>query len=257
MTLQALIFDVDGTIADTEEVHRQAFNAAFLAMDLWWNWGAGEYMELLKVSGGPERIAHYVAHLAVPEAERKRLAGLVPSIHREKTRLYHELISGGRAPLRGGVLRLMNEARAAGLRLALAATSTTANVEALVSATLGPKALGWFSAVASADDVAHKKPAPDLYQRILGTLRLPAGGCVAIEDSENGVRAAKSAGLYTIATPSRWTTTQDFSEADLVLYSLGDPDAPLDPVTAKAIGAPQLGLRQIQALHAASAARAA
>jgi len=140
---------------------------------------------------------------------------------------------------------------------ASAATSTTANVEALVSAMLGPKALGWFSAVASADNVAHKKPAPDLYQRILGTLRLPAAACVAIEDSENGVRASKAAGLYTIATPSRWTTTQDFAEADLVLYSLGDPDAPLDPVTAKAIGAPQLGLGQIAALHAARAARAA
>jgi HAD superfamily hydrolase (TIGR01509 family) len=257
MTLQAMIFDVDGTIADTEEVHRQAFNAAFLAMDLWWNWGAGEYMELLKVSGGPERLAHYISKLKASPEEKQRLAGLVPAIHREKTRLYHELISGGRAPLRTGVLRLLTEVRAAGIRLALAATSTTANVEALVAATLGPKALGWFSAVASADNVAKKKPAPDLYQRILGTLRLPAAACVAIEDSENGVRSAKSAGLYTIATPSRWTMTQDFSEADLVLYSLGDPEAPLDPVTAKAIGAPQLGLGQITALHAARAARAA
>lgn len=257
MTLQALIFDVDGTIADTEEVHRQAFNAAFLAMDLWWNWGPAEYMELLKISGGPERIAHYVSRLDVAAKEKQRFAGLVPAIHREKTRLYHELISGGRAPLRTGVLRLIEEARADGLRLALAATSTTANIEALVSAALGPKALGWFSAVASADDVPHKKPAPDLYQRILGTLRLPAADCVAIEDSENGVRAAVAAGLYTIATPSRWTTTQDFSGADLVLYSLGDAGAPLDPVTAKAIGAAQLGLRQIRALHAARAARAA
>ena len=257
MTLQALVFDVDGTIADTEEVHRQAFNAAFLAMDLWWNWSPAEYMELLKVSGGPERVAHYVAQLRVPEKERARLAGLVPAIHRDKTRLYHELISGGRAPLRPGVLRLIGEARAAGLRLALAATSTKANVEALVSATLGAKALGWFSAVASADEVARKKPAPDVYERVLGTLRLPASACVAIEDSENGVHAAKAAGLYTIATPSRWTLTQDFSGADLVLYSLGDPDAPLDRVTAGAIGGSQLGLAQIRTLHAARAARAA
>ena len=242
MTLQALIFDVDGTIADTEEVHRQAFNAAFLAMDLQWNWSAGEYMELLKVSGGPERIAYYVAHLDVAQADRKRLAGLVPSIHREKTRLYHELISGGRAPLRPGVRRLIDEARAAGLRLALAATSTAANVEALVSAVLGPKALGWFSAVASADDVPHKKPAPDLYLRILGTLRLPASECAAIEDSENGVRAARAAGLFTVATPSRWTATQNFSAAELVQPSLDEP---------------QLALARIAALHAARASRAA
>jgi len=242
MTLQALIFDVDGTIADTEEVHRQAFNAAFLAMDLRWNWSAGEYMELLKVSGGPERIAHYVARLDAPQADRTRLAGLVPAIHREKTRLYHELISGGRAPLRPGVRRLIDEARAAGLRLALAATSTAANVEALVSAVLGPKALGWFSAVASADDVPHKKPAPDLYLRILGTLRLPASECAAIEDSENGVRAARAAGLFTVATPSRWTATQNFSAAELVQPSLDEP---------------QLALARIAALHAARASRAA
>ena len=96
MTLQALIFDVDGTIADTEEVHRQAFNAAFLAMDLGWSWSEAEYMALLRVSGGPERLAHYVSSLRTSPAEKRRLAGLVPAIHREKTRLYYELISDGR-----------------------------------------------------------------------------------------------------------------------------------------------------------------
>lgn len=242
MTLQALIFDVDGTIADTEEVHRQAFNATFLAMDLGWNWGEPEYMELLRVSGGPERIAHHISRLRLSADEKRRLAGLVPAIHREKTRLYYELISDGRAAARPGVMRLVNEAREAGLKLALAATSTTANVEALVTAVLGAKALGWFSAVASADEVAQKKPAPDLYRRIIGTLRVPADACVAIEDSANGVLAAKAAGLYTIATPSRWTATQDFSPADLVQTSLDEPP---------------LGLARIAALHAARATRAA
>jgi beta-phosphoglucomutase-like phosphatase (HAD superfamily) len=242
MTLQALIFDVDGTIADTEEVHRQAFNAAFLAMDLGWNWSEDDYMELLKVSGGPERLAHYVSGLRLSAAERQRLAGLVPAIHREKTRLYYELISDGRAAARPGVARLMREAREAGLKLALAATSTTANVEALVGAVLGPKALGWFGAVASADEVAQKKPAPDLYRRIVGTLRLPADACAAIEDSANGVLAAKAAGLCTIATPSRWTASQDFSQADLVQPSLDEP---------------ALGVARIAMLHAARATRAA
>jgi len=242
MTLQALIFDVDGTIADTEEVHRQAFNAAFLAMDLGWNWSADDYMRLLEVSGGPERIAHYVSTLRLNPAERQRLAGLVPAIHREKTRLYYELISDGRAVARPGVARLMIEAREAGLKLALAATSTTANIEALVAAVLGPKALGWFSAVASADEVARKKPAPDLYRRIVGTLRVPADACAAIEDSANGVLAARAAGLYTVATPSRWTASQDFSQADLVQPNLEEPP---------------LGLERIAALHAARATRAA
>ncbi len=251
--LQALVFDVDGTVADTEEIHRQAFNAAFIELALWWDWSAEDYMRLLRVSSGPQRLANYIETLAVPQDEKTRLHGLVPAIHATKTRIYRELIERG-APVRPGVERLMKEARAAGLRLALGSTSSTANVEALVSASLGREALGWFSAVASVDEVPRRKPAPDLYLRLLGELRLPAAACVAFEDSANGVRAAKAAGLYTIATPSRWTATQDFTAADLVLYSLGEPQAPLDPVTARAVGAPQLGVAQVERLHAARTA---
>ncbi|MDH4189054.1 MAG: HAD-IA family hydrolase [Betaproteobacteria bacterium] len=255
--MQALIFDVDGTIADTEEVHRQAFNAAFLEMELWWNWGASEYMELLKISGGPARIEHYVAGLGVAAAEKRRLLGLVPGIHRVKTRIYHELISGGRAAARPGVMRLIREAREAGLKLALASTSSTSNIEALVSSSFGGKLLGDFDAIASADEVSHKKPAPDLYLRIAAQLRVAPADCLVIEDSENGVRAAKAAGMTVVATPSRWTATQDFSAADQVLYSLGDPGAPLDAVTAKSLGATEVGVGQLRALHAARTAHAA
>jgi len=250
MTLRALIFDVDGTVADTEEVHRQAFNAAFLEMELWWNWSAGEYIELLKVSGGPERITHYIARLKIGQSEKERLTGLVPAIHRVKTRIYYELISGGRAPVRRGVVRLMREARAAGLEVALAATSSTSNIEALVSASLEHEALGGFSVITSADQVAAKKPAPDLYLRVASQLRVSPEDCVVIEDSANGVLAAKAAGMVAIATPSRWTATQDFSAADLTLYSLGDAGEPLDPVTARSLGAPELGIAQVVALHA-------
>lgn len=252
-TLQALIFDVDGTVADTEEIHRQAFNAAFIELSLWWDWSVEEYMRLLRVSGGPQRVVHYIGTLPVPEDEKARLRGLVPAIHATKSRLYRELIGRG-VPLRPGVLRLMQEARAAGLRLALAATSSTANVEALLSGAIGREALGWFDAIASVDQVPHPKPAPDLYRRVLGELRLPAAACAAFEDSANGVRAAKAAGLYTIATPSRWTATQDLGAADLVLHGLGEPQAPLDAPSAKAVGAPQLGVAQLARLHAARTA---
>lgn len=249
MSLRALIFDVDGTVADTEEVHRQAFNAAFLEMELWWNWSAGEYIELLKISGGPDRIAHYIAGLKIDQSEKERLTGMVPALHRVKTRIYYDLISGGRAPVRRGVVRLMREARAAGLELALAATSSTSNIEALVSASLEREVLGGFSVISSADQVAARKPAPDLYLRVAAQLRVSPEDCVVFEDSANGVRAAKAAGMTVIATPSRWTATQDFSEADLTLYSLGDAAEPLDPVTAQAIGASQLGIAQVAALH--------
>jgi len=254
MGIEALIFDVDGTLADTEETHRQAFNAAFLEHDLNWNWSSHEYLELLKISGGKERITQYIDSLKIPPAEKQRLHGSVAAIHRTKTRIFAELIRDGRSPLRVGVVRLIREAREAGVKLGLAATTSPANVEALISAGLGDEGYHWFNAIACAEQVPHKKPAPDVYNTVLSTLGLRPSVCVALEDSGNGVRAAKAAGLYTVAIPTIWTQTQDLTGADLVLYSLGDPDQPLDPGAASRIGAPYLGLAQLQALHGRAAA---
>jgi HAD superfamily hydrolase (TIGR01509 family) len=249
MKPRALVFDVDGTLADTEETHRQAFNAAFLAHDLRWEWSPELYAELLGVTGGKERIGKYLDSLPMPESDRAALRRLVPLVHSTKTRLFAEFVEMGNVPLRPGVARLLNEARAAGVPLAIASTTTPTNVNTLLTKTLGLGALGWFSAIATGDVVPNKKPAPDIYRLALGTLRLPAAGCVAIEDSALGVRAAKAAGLYTVAVPTRWTASQDLSAADLVLPSLGDPQHPLDPVAAARIGgARMLGLAQLDAL---------
>ncbi len=254
MSIEALIFDVDGTLADTEETHRQAFNAAFLEHDLNWNWSSHQYLDLLNISGGKERIAQYIESLKLPAEEKQRLQGSVAAIHRTKTRTFAELIRDGRSPLRPGVARLIREAREAGVKLGLASTTSPANVEALISAGLGEEGYHWFNAIACADEVPNKKPAPDVYNVVLSTLGLQASACVALEDSGNGVRAAKAAGLFTIAIPTIWTQTQDLSEADLVLYSLGDPEQPLDPGAAARIGAQCLGLAQIAALHGRAAA---
>jgi HAD superfamily hydrolase (TIGR01509 family) len=254
MPLEALIFDVDGTLADTEETHRQAFNAAFIQFELWWDWSPQQYAELLAVSGGKERIAHYIERLEVPAAERARLRQLVPAIHREKTRLFTELIADGRAPFRPGVARLIREARAAGCKVAIASTTTAANVEALISSNLGQDAYREFAVIACGDQVPEKKPAPDIYNLVLAELGLPAAACVAFEDSGNGVRAAKAAGLFTVVTPTLWTVAQDFSGADLVLHSLGDPRAPVDPAAEKVIGAKWLTLEALARLHAARTA---
>jgi HAD superfamily hydrolase (TIGR01509 family) len=246
MTLDALIFDVDGTIADTEETHRQAFNAAFIRFELGWDWSPQRYAGLLAISGGAERIAHYIDTLGLPASERSRLQGIVPGIHAAKTRLFTELIADGRSPLRPGVARLIDEAQGAGVRVAIASTTTGANVEALLSAHLGRDAYRRFAVIACGDQVQAKKPAPDLYQLVLGALHLPPAACVAFEDSANGVRAAKAAGLYTVATPTAWTAAQDLSAADLVLPSLGDPGAPLAPALAAAIGGPFLTLKELE-----------
>jgi HAD superfamily hydrolase (TIGR01509 family) len=252
MSIKALIFDVDGTIADTEETHRQAFNAAFLEHELRWDWSRREYAELLRTSGGKERLAVYIDSLALPAQEKARLKGTVQFIHGSKTRIYGELIADGRAPLRPGVARLIGEARAAGLRLGIASTTSSGNVSALLGAQFGAQAWNWFEALACGDVVSHKKPAPDIYVRVLGMLRLPAQACVAFEDSVNGLKSAKAAGLYTVVTPTHWSAGQDFGGADLLLPGLGDADAPLDAGGARLAGGPYLTLERLQQLHAAS-----
>jgi len=252
MSIKALIFDVDGTIADTEETHRQAFNAAFLEHGLAWDWSRPEYAGLLRTSGGKERIAVYIDTLELEPREKARLLGMVQLIHASKTRIYAELIADGRAPLRPGVARLIGEARAAGVRLGIASTTTSANISALIGAQFGAGAWDWFEALACGDVVASKKPAPDIYTRALGMLRLPAADCVAFEDSVNGLRSAKAAGLYTVVTPTHWSAGQDFGGADLLLQSLGDAGAPLAGGDARLAGGPYLTLARLRQLHAAA-----
>ena len=252
MQCQALIFDVDGTLADTEEMHRQAFNLAFDACRLGWIWDAPLYGRLLRVTGGKERIASYIERLEVSSGERTRLYELVPEIHRAKNLLYKELIEAGRVTVRSGVRRLMMEAREAGMRVAIASTTSPENIEPLITTGLGRGALSWFDAIATGDVVARKKPAPDIYNVALKSLGVSPARAIAVEDSAIGVESAKAAGLFTVATPSPWTQGQDFSAADLLLRSLGDPDEPLESADRVRLGAQYLSLQRLVALHAAA-----
>jgi HAD superfamily hydrolase (TIGR01509 family) len=249
--LHALVFDVDGTLADTEELHRQAFNAAFRAHGLEWRWSTGLYRELLAVPGGKERLRHFVDTLGLPAREAEWLKRLMPLLHATKTRVFAELVEAGRARPRPGIVRLLREARAAGLRLAIASTTSPANVETLLPRVLGEDAPGWFDVVVTGDVVVRKKPAPDIYQLALEQLGCPPQFCVAFEDSAPGVRSAKAAGLFTVATPTRWSDGHDLSEADLVVPSLGDPQVPLDPDTAGVLGGSWVDLPMLGRLRSA------
>jgi HAD superfamily hydrolase (TIGR01509 family) len=242
----AILFDVDGTLADTEEVHRRAFNAAFRAHGLSWHWDARLYSNLLKTTGGKERLHTYLLRLHLERDEHEHITALIPAIHATKTALYTEIVSLGGLPLRTGVLRLMDESKAAGVAIAIASTTTLANVTALLTANLGNDAMSRFAVIAAGDVVRRKKPAPDIYELALKNLGVPAQRAVAIEDSELGLQAAKSAGLFTIVTPNRWTASQNFDAADIVLASLGDPDDPLDPQDEERIGAEYLQLEHIR-----------
>jgi HAD superfamily hydrolase (TIGR01509 family) len=249
LTFDALIFDVDGTLADTEELHRRAFNEAFFACGVDWRWSTHLYAELLQITGGKERIAAYIDRLPLSTVEKAEFLRLVPQMHGSKTRLYRELVELGHLRPRAGVKRLMMDPRSAGLQLAIASTTSPANVESLLRASFGREALRWFDAVATGDVVANKKPAPDIYDLALTMLGVPPNRAIAIEDSAIGVRSAKAAGLFTVATPCIWTMGQDFAAADLVLTSLGDPGQPLYALDERRIGARFLGLRELAALH--------
>ncbi|MGY3407362.1 HAD superfamily hydrolase (TIGR01509 family) [Bradyrhizobium sp. GM5.1] len=213
----ALIFDVDGTLAETEELHRQAFNHAFAHHGLDWQWDRAVYKDLLRVTGGKERIrAHH---------ERLRIAAPlsdvdIAELHRIKTAHYAELVQTGCCPLRPGVTDLLVAAKARRQRLAIATTTSHANIDALLSRALGK---GWaadFDAIVAGDDVQHKKPAPDVYVETLARLKLNASDCVAIEDSANGLTAASRANIPVLITRSMFFRDDDFSQARVVLDDL-------------------------------------
>lgn len=216
--LKALIFDVDGTLAETEEYHRRAFNAAFAAAGQDVEWTVDQYCELLKVTGGKERIAAYFERRGAPLAPER-----IAQLHAVKNTLYARQLADGAAGLRPGVQRLLREAASARLKLGIATTTTPVNLDALLRPLLGPKWASRFAAVVAGDEVARKKPAPDVYRACLERLALEPGEAVAIEDSAAGVAAASAAGLAVVATPSLYTSADDFSAADAVVPHLGGP----------------------------------
>ncbi|WP_434784418.1 HAD-IA family hydrolase [Sinisalibacter aestuarii] len=216
--LQALIFDVDGTLAETEEAHRAAFNRTFEAHDLGWHWSMEDYRWLLKTTGGKERMRAWQATLP-PEA-RRMSDDEIAALHKEKTATYGAILGAGELALRPGVAALIDAARDAGLRIAVATTTNLPNVAALTRCCWNTEPDAVFDVIAAGDEVKAKKPAPDVFELALDRLGLAPGACVAFEDSLNGVHSARGAGLPVVVTPSVYTDDQDFSAAEMVRPSL-------------------------------------
>ena len=217
MMLQAVIFDVDGTLAETEEVHREAFNVVFEQSGLGWYWSPELYRELLKVTGGKERIRHFARSEGITGISDEDIA----SLHRLKTTHYAELLPQS-VELRPGVERLIDECLSRSIRLAIATTTTEANVEALDQAVGGALKLSQFEAIVGGVTVPEKKPSPQVYEVALAKLGLKPEEAIAIEDAGAGVLAARGAGLRCLASPSFYTVEHDLSKATAIVDRLSD-----------------------------------
>jgi beta-phosphoglucomutase-like phosphatase (HAD superfamily) len=257
--LEALLFDVDGTLADTEELHRLAFNAAFTGAGLDWYWDEALYKDLLLITGGRERLRYFLERHAPPLRPVGDIDAFIAGLHRDKTRRYVQMLARGAVALRPGIERLMREAHSQGLRLAIVTTTSPENVDSLLKHSFSGDVAGWFAIIAAGDAVPAKKPAPDIYHYALQRLGLPAARCLAIEDSANGLLSARGAGMDVLITVNGYTRDQDFAGAAAVFDGLGEPSYPchrlagdLDPGGMVDIAF----LRRVHA-HARTARRAA
>ena len=221
--MKALIFDCDGVLADTErDGHRVAFNKAFAKKGYPIEWSIELYGELLKVSGGKERMKHYFDSFGWPSDSTDKDT-LIKELHKLKTDFFMQIIESGELPLRPGVARLVDEAIEAGVALAICSTSHERAVNLVAEKLLGPERKSRFSSILAGDVVSKKKPNPEIYNLASERLNFEPSECVVVEDTRNGLLAAKTAGMYCVVTTNGYSKNEDFMEADLVVCELGDP----------------------------------
>ncbi|HEY9078766.1 HAD family hydrolase [Magnetovibrio sp.] len=208
--MKAVIFDVDGTLADTEDAHREAFNDAFAKAGLDWVWDRDLYKHLLKVTGGKQRIRFFLEERDPEFLQRDDIDELIPALHKSKTDFFVARLQNGQVPLRPGIEDLINECRAKDMTIAIATTTTPVNVETLLRVNLGDESLNWFACIGDGGKVPVLKPEPDVYNWVLDQLGLEAKETLALEDSRNGLVACERAHVPCLIVTNDYTLGQDF-----------------------------------------------
>ncbi len=232
MLLSAIFFDVDGTLCETEDLHRKSFNESFKEFNLDWFWDKAIYKELINIGGGKERIEHYMKRAWPEMLEYKNLGKYINSIHKVKNEIYEDYLNESKVELRPGVLRLIKLLKKNDIRIGLVSSSSEINIKSLLKS-LKIKSKDYFDIIAHGDCTKNKKPSPEIYEWALEKLQLSSQSCIAIEDSPRGVESALNANIKVIVTPSDYTTDEIFKNADLVVSHLGELNQPLKKISGK------------------------
>ncbi|MEX0971585.1 MAG: HAD family hydrolase [Paracoccaceae bacterium] len=233
MQLQAIIFDLDGTLAETADLHREAWNTAFAQCGLPWRWGRALFSTLLHIPDGMARLRAYEQSLNPGKPLEMCTYERLRALSAAKTAAYASALRAGAATPRKGTIRLLNEARAEGLPIAAVSTGSRIDFELLVFHAFGFDALGWFDCVRCHNE---SRNAPHPYSAVIKAMGLTPPRCLAIDDSDEGANAACAAGLQVLATPGLYTSSHRFESAALVLSDLGCPEAPFDVIRGNACG---------------------
>jgi len=236
MELSAVFFDVDGTIAETENLHRKSFNESFKEFNLDWFWDEAIYKELINIGDGKERIIHYIKRAWPEMMEYKNLTKYINSIHKVKCEIFEDHISESEIKMRPGVLRLIKELKLKRKRIVIVSSNSEESLFTLFTKGLDMDPNSIFDLIAHGNLTKHKRPSPEIYEWSLEKLRLPPQACIAIEDSLRGLQSAKNANLNVVVTPSIFTRDENFSDADVVVSDLGEIKAPFKRIKGKTFG---------------------
>lgn len=249
MKLNAILFDVGGTIAESEEIHRVSFNEAFKEFGLNWYWDEAIYRELVFIGGGKERIKHYITRAWPEMLKQKNLTKYIESVHKIKGQIYEEFLNDSQLKARPGIIRLLKELKNEKIRLAIVSDTTEENLINLFKKGLGINPIEWFEILAHGGCTIQKKPSPDIYLWTLERLKLPPELCLAIEDAPRGVDSAIDAGLKVLVTPSIYTLEEKFEKSSLLLSHLGEPEEPFNVIKGDAFGHSFVDLDLLKKIH--------